>query len=121
MFDPIVSSLGYIKAGQLRALGVTGATRLPTLPGVPTVGETVPGFDVTGAIGIGAPLNTPAEVVGYLNDKVNAALADSTIKARLVDLGFVPTPMSAVEFGTFMAAETEQWAKVIQAANIKPE
>jgi tripartite-type tricarboxylate transporter receptor subunit TctC len=121
MFDPIVSSLGYIKAGQLRALGVTGATRLTTLPDVPTVGETVPGFDVTGAIGIGAPRNTPAEVTGYLNDKVNAALADPTIKARLVDLGFVPTPMAAVEFGTFMAAETETWAKVIQAANIRPE
>ena len=66
-------------------------------------------------------MNTPAEVVGYLNDKVNAALADPTIKARLVDLGFVPTPMSAVEFGTFMAARDRAWAKVIQAANIKPE
>ena len=95
MFDPIVSCLGYIKAGQLRALGVTGATACAALPDVPTVGETVPGFDVTGAIGIGAPQNTPAEVVGYLNDKVNAALADPAIKARLVDLGFVPTPMSA--------------------------
>ena len=121
MFDPIVSCLGYIKAGQLRALGVTGAIPVPALPDVPTVAETVPGFDVTGAIGIGAPQNTPAEVVGYLNDKVNAALADPAIKARLVDFGFVPTPMSAVEFGTFMAAETETWAKVIQAANIKPE
>jgi tripartite-type tricarboxylate transporter receptor subunit TctC len=121
MFDPIVSSLGYIKGGQLRALGVTGATRVPALPDVPTVSETVPGFDVTGAIGIGAPRGTPVEVTGYLNDKVNAALADPAIKARLNDLGFVPTPMSAAEFGTFMAAQTEQWAKVIQAANIKPE
>ena len=121
MFDPIVSSLGYIRGGQLRALGVTGATRVPALPDVPTVSETVPGFDVTGAIGIGAPRDTPAEVTGYLNDKVNAALADPAIKTRLNDLGFVPTPMSAAEFGTFMAAQTEQWAKVIQAANIKPE
>ena len=121
MFDPIVSCLGYIKAGQLRALGVTGAIPVPALPDVPTVGKTVPGFDVTGAIGIGAPLNTPAEVIGYLNAKINAALADPAIKARLSDLGFVPTPMSAVEFGAFMAAQTEQWAKVIQAANIKPE
>src|SRR5580698_6319994 len=110
MFDPIVSCLGYIKAGQLRALGVTGAIPVPALPDVPTVAETVPGFDVTGAIGIGTQQNTPSEVTGYLNDKVNAALADPTIKARLNDLGFVPTPMSAVEFGTFMAAETEQWA-----------
>jgi tripartite-type tricarboxylate transporter receptor subunit TctC len=121
MFDPIVSSLGYIRGGQLRALGVTGATRVPALPDVPTVSETVSGFDVTGAIGIGAPRGTPAEVAGYLNDKVNAALADPAIKTRLNDLGFVPTPMSAAEFGTFMAAQTEQWAKVIQAANIKPE
>jgi tripartite-type tricarboxylate transporter receptor subunit TctC len=121
MFDPIVSCLGYIKAGQLRALGVTGATPVPALPDVPTVGETVPGFDVTGAIGIGAPLNTPADVTGFLNDKVNAALSDPTIKARLVDLGFVPTPMSAENFGAFMAQETETWAKVIRAANIKPD
>jgi len=121
MFDPIVSSLGYIKGGQLRALGVTGATRVPALPDVPAVSETVPGFDVTGAIGIGAPRGTPAEVAGYLNDKVNAALADPAIKARLNDLGFVPTPMSAAEFGAFMAAQTETWGRVIQAANIKPE
>jgi tripartite-type tricarboxylate transporter receptor subunit TctC len=121
MFDPIVSSLGYIRGGQLRALGVTGATRVPALPDVPTVSETVPGFDVTGAIGIGAPRDTPVEVTGYLNDKVNAALADLAIKARLDDLGFVPTPMSAADFGAFMAAQTEQWTKVIQAANIKPE
>jgi tripartite-type tricarboxylate transporter receptor subunit TctC len=121
MFDPIVSSLGYIRGGQLRALGVTGATRVPALPDVATVSETVPGFDVTGAIGIGAPRGTLAEVTGYLNDKVNAALADPAIKARLNDLGFVPTPMSAAEFGTFMAAQTETWGRVIQAANIKPE
>jgi tripartite-type tricarboxylate transporter receptor subunit TctC len=121
MFDPIVSCLGYIKAGQLRALGVTGAAPVPALPDVPMVGETVPGFDVTGAIGIGAPRDTPADVTGFLNDKVNAALSDPTIKARLVDFGFVPTPMSSMEFGKLMASETEQWAKVIQAANIKPE
>src|SRR3984893_5215612 len=89
MFDPIVSCLGYIKAGQLRALGVTGANPVPALPDVPMVGETVPGFDVTGAIGIGAPRDTPADVTGFLNDKVNAALSDPTIKARLVDFGFV--------------------------------
>jgi tripartite-type tricarboxylate transporter receptor subunit TctC len=121
MFDPIVSCLGYIKAGQLRALGVTSAARLATLPDVPAIGDTVPGFDVTGAIGIGAPQNMSADVTGFLNDKVNAALSDPAIKARLVDLGFVPTPMSVKEFGAFMAAETETWAKVIQAANIKPE
>jgi tripartite-type tricarboxylate transporter receptor subunit TctC len=121
MFDPIVSCLGYIKAGQLRALGVTSAARLATLPDVPPVVETVPGFDVTGALGIGAPQGTPAEVIAILNDKINAALADPAIKARLVDLGFAPTPMPVAEFGGLMAAETERWARVIQAANIKPE
>jgi tripartite-type tricarboxylate transporter receptor subunit TctC len=121
MFDPIVSSLGYIRAGQLRALGVTSVARLAMLPDVPPVVETVPGFDVTGALGIGAPQGTPAEVIAILNDRINAALADPTIKARLVDLGFVPTPMRVAEFGGLMAAETERWAKVIQAANIKPE
>jgi len=121
MFDPIVSCLGYIKAGQLRALGVTSAARLATLPDVPPVVETVPGFDVTGALGIGAPQGTPADVIAILNDKVNAALIDPAIKARLVDLGFVPTPMSAAEFGALMVAETEQWGRVIRAANIKPE
>ena len=121
MFDPIVSSLGYIKAGQLRALGVTSATRLPALPDVPTVDDTVPGFDVTGALGIGAPKDTPAAVIDFLNDKINAALADPAIKARLVELGFVPAAMTAPEFGKFVADETALWAKVIKTANIKPQ
>jgi tripartite-type tricarboxylate transporter receptor subunit TctC len=121
MFDPIVSSLGYIRAGQLRALGVTGATRLPALPDVPPVGETVPGFEVTGALGIGAPKDTPAAVIDFLNDRINAALADPGIKARLVELGFVPTAMSPAAFGKVMADETALWAKVIKTANIRPE
>jgi tripartite-type tricarboxylate transporter receptor subunit TctC len=121
MFDPIVSSLGYIRAGQLRALGVTGATRVTLLPDVPSVGETVPGFEVTGGIGIGAPKDTPAAVIDFLNDRINAALADPEIKARLADLGFVPTPMTPAEFGRFIAEQTETWAKVIRTANIRPE
>jgi tripartite-type tricarboxylate transporter receptor subunit TctC len=121
MFDPIVSSLGYIRAGQLRALGVTGATRVALLPDVPTVGETVPGFTVTGAIGIGAPRDTPAAVIDFLNDKINAALADPGIKARLAELGFVPTPMAPAEFGKFITEQTETWTKVIGTANIRPE
>jgi tripartite-type tricarboxylate transporter receptor subunit TctC len=121
MFDPIVSSLGYIRAGQLRALGVTGATRLALLPDVPTVGETVPGFAVTGAIGIGAPKDTPAAVIDFLNDRINAALADPGVKARLADLGFVPTPMTPGEFGKLIVEQTETWAKVIRTANIRPE
>jgi tripartite-type tricarboxylate transporter receptor subunit TctC len=121
MFDPIVSSLGYIRAGQLRALGVTGAARLALLPDVPTIGETVPGFAVTGAIGIGAPKDTPAAVIDFLNDRINAALADPGIKARLAELGFAPTPMTPAEFGRFIVEQTETWAKVIRTANIRPE
>jgi len=121
MFDPIISSIGYIKAGQLRALAVTSATRLAMLPDVPTVAEFVPGYEVNGVLGIGAPKNTPAAVVNYLNTQINAALADPTINARLTDLGFVPTPTSAAAFGEFIVEETEKWAKVIKTANIKPE
>ena len=121
MFDPIVSSLGYIKAGKLRALGVTGATRLDVLPDVPIIADTVPGFEVTGALGFGAPKDTPAEVIGFLNDRINAALADPVIKARLVEFGFVPTTMTPAEFGKLIADETARWAKVIQTANIRPE
>jgi tripartite-type tricarboxylate transporter receptor subunit TctC len=121
MFDPIVSSLGYIKAGQLRALGVTGSTRLEVLPDVPTVEQTVPGFEVTGALGLGAPRDTPAEVIGFLNAKINAALDDPGIKARLVELGFVPTPMTPEKFGKLIAEETARWATVIAAAKIRPE
>jgi len=121
MFDPIISSIGYIKAGQLRALAVTSATRLAMLPDVPTVAEFVPGYEVNGVLGIGAPKNTPAAVVNYLNTQINAALADPIINARLTDLGFVPTPTSAAAFGEFIVEETEKWAKVIKTANIKPE
>jgi tripartite-type tricarboxylate transporter receptor subunit TctC len=121
MFDPIVSSLGYIKSGKLRALGVTGATRLDVLPDVPIIADTVPGFEVTGALGIGAPKDTPAEVIGFLNDQINAALADPVIKARLVEFGFVPTTMTPEKFGKLIADETARWAKVIQTANIRPE
>jgi tripartite-type tricarboxylate transporter receptor subunit TctC len=121
MFDPLISSIGYIRAGQLRALAVTSAKRLPMLPDVPTVAETVPGFEVEGGIGIGAPRDTPADIIDYLNGKIDAALADPAIKARLADLGFVPTPMSPADYGNYIAAETDKWGRVIRAANIKPE
>jgi tripartite-type tricarboxylate transporter receptor subunit TctC len=121
MFDPIISSLGYIKSGQLRALAITGAKRLALLPDVPAISETVPGYEVNGWIGLGAPAGTPAGIVGTLNNQVGASLADPGIKARLAELGFLATPMSPAQFGTFMAEETEKWSKVIRAADIKAD
>jgi tripartite-type tricarboxylate transporter receptor subunit TctC len=121
MFDPIISSIGYIQSGKLRALAVTSTTRLSMLPDVPTVGEFVPGYEVNGWLGVGAPKDTPAEVIGYLNKQIDAGLADPRIKARLVELGFVPTSMSPSQFGKFIAEETDKWGHVIRSANIKPE
>jgi tripartite-type tricarboxylate transporter receptor subunit TctC len=121
MFDPIISSIGYIRAGQLRALAVTSATRLAMLPDVPTVAEFVPGYEVNGWLGVGAPKDTPAEVIGYLNKQISAALDEPSIKARLVEFGFVPTSMSPIQFGKFIAEETDKWGNVIRSANIKPE
>jgi len=120
-FDPITGSIGYIRAGKLRALAVTTATRSDALPDIPTVGEFAPGYEATQWYGIGAPKNTPAEIIEKLNKEINAGLADRKIKERLADLGGVPMPMSATEFGKFIADETEKWAKVIKFANIKPE
>jgi tripartite-type tricarboxylate transporter receptor subunit TctC len=121
MFDPIVSSIGFIKSGKLRALAVTTATRLATLPDIPTVAETVPGYDVAGWLGIGAPRDTPAEIVDKLNQGIGAAVADAAIRARLIDLGFVPAAMSLAEFRKFVAADTDRWAKVVQFAGVKLE
>jgi len=121
MFDPIISSLGYLKSGQLRALGVTDTSRVAMLPDIPCVSDTVPGYEVNGGIGVGAPLGTPVAIVETLNKYINASLADAAIKARLIDLGFVPAAMSPAEFGKFMTEETEKWGKVIRAANLKAE
>jgi len=120
-FDGMSSSIGHIKAGQLRALAVTTATRMETLPDVPTVGEFVPGYEEVSWCGIAAPNNTPAEIVDKLNTEINAGLADSRIKAQLADLGVVVLAGSPADFGRLIADETEKWAKVIRAANIKPE
>ena len=120
-FPTTVSSIGYIRAGRLRALAVTTATRSDALPDTPTVGEFLPGYDASFWYGIGVPKNTPAEIVDKLNEAINAGLADPTIKARLADLGGVPMPMSPADFGKLIADETEKWAKVIRAANIKAE
>jgi tripartite-type tricarboxylate transporter receptor subunit TctC len=121
MFDPIVSCIGYIRAGQLRALGFTNAARSPLLPDVPTVAESVPGYEVYGWLGIGAPKETPTEVVAHLNKAFAAALADPEIKARLAELGFVPVAMPPAQVRTFVADEIAKWAKVIDTANVKLE
>ncbi len=120
-FNPLPSSLEFIRAGKLRALAVTSATRQEVLPDIPTVGEFLPGYEATAWFGIGVPKNTPAGIVDKLNREINAGLADTKVKARLVDLGGVPMTMTPGEFGKFIANETEKWAKVIKFANIKPE
>ena len=120
-FSPTPQAIEYVRDGRLRALGVTTATRSQALPGVPAIGEFVPGCKASGWIGIGAPKKTPAEIVDKLNIAINSAIADPNLKARFADLGEVLTPMTPADFGTFIAGETEKWGKVIRAANIKPE
>jgi tripartite-type tricarboxylate transporter receptor subunit TctC len=121
MFEPTLSTIGYIRAGKLRALAVTSATRSAALPDVPTVGEFVPGYEATAWFGIGAPRNTPSEIVEKLNGEINAGLVDPKIKERLADLGGEPMPMSSADFAKFIAEETEKWGKVVRAAGIKAE
>jgi tripartite-type tricarboxylate transporter receptor subunit TctC len=121
VFSPISQSIEYIRSGKLRALAVTAATRQASLPDVPAAAEFVPGYEASGWYGIGAPKSTAAEIIDKLNSTANAALADPDMKARLNDLGAVPMPTTPAEFGTFLAADTEKWAKVIRAADIKPE
>ena len=113
--------LGYIRAGRLRALAVTTTIRSEELPDIPTVAEFVPSYEASGWFGVGAPKNTPAEIVGRLNHEINACLADPKMKARLADLGGTVLPGSPSDFGKLIADETEKWAKVIRAANIKAE
>jgi tripartite-type tricarboxylate transporter receptor subunit TctC len=120
-FSTMSLTLEYVRAGKLRALAVTTATRSPLLPDVPTVAEFVPGYESSFWTGVAAPKETPAEVVDTLNKEIDAALADPTVKARLVDLGGAPIPGSPADFGKLIADETEKWGKVIRAANIKPE
>ena len=120
MFVNTAASIEYIRAGRLRELAVTTATRSEALPDIPTVGEFLPGYEASFWYGVGVPKNTPAEIVDKLNEAINAGLADPTIKARLADLGGVPMPMSPAEFGKFIADETEKWAKVVKFSGAKP-
>ena len=120
-FDPIPNSIGYIRAGKVRPLAITSATRSEALPDVPTVSEFVPGYEATTWYGVGVPRNTPAKIVDKLNKEVNAALDDPKIKARLADLGGTVLPGSPADFEKFIVEETEKWGKVIRAANIKAD
>jgi tripartite-type tricarboxylate transporter receptor subunit TctC len=120
-FATTVASIEYIRAGRLRALAVTTATRSDALPDIPTVDEFVPGYEASYWAGIGAPKATPAEIVEKLNKEINAGLADPKIKARLPDLGGDVLALSPADFGKLIADETEKWAKVIKFANIKPD
>jgi tripartite-type tricarboxylate transporter receptor subunit TctC len=121
LFNSPPASIEYIKAGRLRALAVTTATRSEMLPGIPTVGEFVPGYEASQWFGIGAPKNTPAEIVDKLNQEINAALADPNLKVRLAESGGMVLAGSPADFGKFITEETDKWGKVIRAANIKPE
>ena len=121
MFDPVVSSIAHIRSGKLRAIAVTTMTRLDLLPDIPTLGEFLPGFEASVWFGIGAPKNTPTEIVDRLNKEINAGLTDPKIKARLADLGSAPLVGSSTDFGKLIADETEKWGEVIRAANIKSD
>jgi tripartite-type tricarboxylate transporter receptor subunit TctC len=121
MFDTLISSIEYIKAGKLRALAVTTATRQEQFPDLPTIGDFVPGYESSSMNGIGVPRGTPAEIVDKLNTEINAGLADPKLKAKLADLGSTVLPGSAAAYARLLTEETEKWAKVVRAAGAKPE
>jgi tripartite-type tricarboxylate transporter receptor subunit TctC len=121
LFGVMPAALGYIRGGKIRALGVTSPARQPALPDLPAIAEFLPGYSAYGWYGVAAPRGTPPNVLEKLNHEINAALADATMKARLADLGCAMFSGSPADFGQFIAADTEKWAKVIRAANIKPE
>jgi tripartite-type tricarboxylate transporter receptor subunit TctC len=121
MFAGLPASIGHIKAGKLRPLAMTTATRWEALPDVATVGESVPGYEASGFQGLGAPKSTPAKIIDKLNKEANAALADPKLKARLVEMGNTVLAGSPAEFGSLIADETEKWATVVKRASIKPD
>jgi len=122
MFDPVPSALGYVRSGKLRALAVTSAKPMTDLlPGLPAMKQFLPDYEVTGITGISVPKNTPAEIIGKLNQAINAVLAEPQIKARFAELGSLEVSGSPADFGRIVAAETDKWAKVIKFAGIKAE
>jgi tripartite-type tricarboxylate transporter receptor subunit TctC len=121
MFATMPSSIEYVRTGKLRALGVTTAARTPALPDTPTVGDFVPGYEASTLLGVGAPRNTPAEIIERLNEEFNAGLVDPKMKAKLADLGGTVLHGSPASFGKLLAEETEKWAKVVKFSGAKPE
>jgi tripartite-type tricarboxylate transporter receptor subunit TctC len=119
VFTPLPAAIGYIRAGTLRALAVT--TRSDALPDIPTVGDFVPGYEASSWQGVGAPENTPAEIIDKLNREINSVVADPEMKARLADLGGTPLAGSPADFSKLISDETKKWAKVVKFADIKPE
>jgi len=120
-FDVMVTALPHVRTGALRALGVAGSSRFDMLPDVPTIAETVPGYEARTWAGVGVPKGTPPGIIARLNQEINAGLVNPTIKSRLADLGTIPMIFTAAEFGAYVATESEKWAKVIQFAGIRSE
>ena len=121
VFGSVPASIEYVRAGRLRALAVTTSTRSELLPDVPTVAESVPGYESSTWYGIGAPKDTPAEIIDRLNAEINAALGDPTLKTRVADLGGTVIGGSPTDFSELIASDTEKWGKVVRFAGIKPE
>lgn len=120
-FDVLPDCIEYIRVGKLRALAVTTATRSEALPDIPTVGEFVPGYETSSWWGVGAPRNTPVEIIEKLNKEINAGLADPVMKTRFADLGGTALTGSSADFGKLIAAETEKWGKVVKFAGLKAD
>jgi tripartite-type tricarboxylate transporter receptor subunit TctC len=121
MFDVLPGCLPHIRSGALRALAMAGKSRIEALPEVPTIADTVTGYEANSWAGVGVPKGTPIAIVERLNREINAGLANPTVKARLIEVGTVPMIFTPAEFGAYMASETEKWAKVVRTANIRPE
>jgi tripartite-type tricarboxylate transporter receptor subunit TctC len=119
MFDNVTSSFELVRSGKLRALGVTTRARSAILPDVPPIADTLPGYETNSFYGVGAPHDTPKEIVELLNKEINAALADAEIRARVAELGAIPLPGNAIEFGKMLTAETERWRKVVELSGQK--